>query len=333
MIGLALRIVLFLGALAVAAFVPTWVDPFRAYEFGYVGIYFIAILGLNILTGYTGQISLAQGAFMAIGGYTSAILMVDHGVKDVWTLPVAGVVAGAGGLMFGIPALRLRGPYLALATFAVAVALPSVLRYDQLDGVTHGGAGIQLFGVPELTASITPLEVFGHELQFEEWIYYVSWTAAAVLFVVAWLLLRGRQGRAFRAVRDSEVAAAASGVHPASYKTLAFGISAFYAGVAGDLYALATTFVNPETYPVALSLALVVGVVASGLGSLWGVLAGAFLVEYLPTIAGHVSKEPGVPSVVYGAILIALMLALPGGFVGALRLLGRPLTSRRFSRS
>jgi branched-chain amino acid transport system permease protein len=328
-IGLALRATLFLGCLAIAALVPTRIGAFRTYELGYVGIYFIAILGLNILTGYTGQISLGQGAFMAIGGYTTAILMADHGVKDVWTLPLAGLAGGVAGFLFGIPALRLRGPYLALATFAIAVALPSVLLYGRLGGLTHGNEGINLFGIPESTASITPLHVFGRQLQFEDWIYYVSWTIAAALFVVAWLLLRGRAGRSFRAVRDSEVAAASSGVHPAAYKTLAFAVSAFYAGVAGGLYAMATTFVNPQTYPIALSLTLIVGAVAAGLGSLWGVLAGAFLVQYLPTIAGQVSSQPGVPSIVYGVILIALMLALPGGVAGALGF----LTRLRFSRS
>jgi branched-chain amino acid transport system permease protein len=333
-IGPVLRVVLFLGLLALAAFLPTRLDAFHAYELGYVAIYFIAILGLNVLTGYTGQISLAQGAFMAIGGYATAILMVDHGMKDVWTLPFAGLAAGAAGFLFGIPALRLRGPYLALATFAVAASLPIVLRYDKLDGFTHGSEGILLFGAPELTASITPLTVFGHDLRFEDWIYYVSWTIAAALFVVAWLLLRGRPGRAFRALRDSEVAAASVGVYPAAYKTFAFAVAAFYAGVAGGLYAMATTFVNPQTpAPVTLSLTLLVGAVAAGLGSLWGVLAGAFLVQYLPTLAEHVSREPGVPSVVYGLILIALMLVLPGGVAGALRLLARPLTSGRFSRS
>ena len=326
MIGWALRIVGFAGALVLIALVPTWVDVFRAYEFGYVGIYFSAVLGLNILTGYTGQISLGHGAFMAIGGYTTAILVVDHGVKDVWTLPIAGLVAGVIGFLFGVPALRLSGPYLALATFAVAVSFPAVIeKIDDRD--------IQLFGEDGLTASITPLNVFGHELLFEEWIYYISWTVAAVLFVVAWLLLRGRPGRAFRAVRDSEVAASSSGVYPAAYKTLAFGISAFYAGVAGGLYAMATTFVNPQTYPIALSLTLLVGAVVAGLGSLWGILAGAIVIQYLPDVAGRLSNEPGVPSVIYGVVLIGLMLILPGGVAGLLRLASRPLTSWRLGRS
>ena len=187
MIGLAVRVVGFLGALAVLAFIPTWVSQFRASELAYVGIYVIAILGLNLLTGYTGQISLAQGAFMAIGGYVTALLIADHGVKDVATLPLAGLAAGVAGALFGLPALRLRGMYLALA-FAVAVSTPAVIaKFEDRD--------INLFGEPGLTASLTPLEVFGHELVFEDWLYYLTWTIAAALFVVAWLLLRGRVGR------------------------------------------------------------------------------------------------------------------------------------------
>jgi branched-chain amino acid transport system permease protein len=321
-IGFVARAAVFLGALAAAAFVPTWVDQLHASELAFVGIYFIAILGLNILTGYTGQISLGHGAFMAVGGYVTALLVADHGVKDVWTLPLAGLAAGLGGFLFGLPALRLRGLYLALATFAVAVSTPAVIK-------KFVDRDINLFGESGLTASLTPLKVFGHELVFEDWLYYVTWTTAAGLFVVGWLLLRSRPGRAFRAVRDSEVAAASSGVHPAAYKTFAFAVSAFYAGVAGGLYAMATTFVNPETYPVTLSLTLLVGAVVAGLGSLWGTLGGALLVQYLPTLAQHISNEPGVPAVVYGVVLVALMLLLPGGAPGLVRLAARPLTSRR----
>ena len=131
---------------------PAFVNDFRAQQFAYVGIYLIALIGLNILTGYTGQISLGHGAFMAIGGYTTAILMVDHGVKDVWTIPIAAVVAGIAGFLFGIPALRLSGLYLALATFAIAVATPAVIK--RFEGFTGGGSGINLFGTPELTASL-----------------------------------------------------------------------------------------------------------------------------------------------------------------------------------
>ena len=255
----------------VVAVVPSFVSEFRAQQLAYVGIYLTAIIGLNVLTGYTGQISLGHGAFMAVGGYTTAILMADHGVKDIWTIPLAGLVAGTAGFLFGIPALRLSGLYLALATFAIAVSMPAVLK--RFEGFTGGGTGINLFGIPELTASLTPVEILGRQVAFNDWLYYLSWSIALVGYVVAWLLLRGRSGRALRAVRDSETAAQSSGVSLARYKTLAFGVSAAYAGAAGALFAIATTFVNPDTFPVALSILLLVGVVVGGLGSLVGLIA------------------------------------------------------------
>jgi branched-chain amino acid transport system permease protein len=336
---------------------PLWISGFRAQQFAYVGIYLIALLGLNVLTGYTGQISLGHGAFMAIGGYTTAILMTGNeqfgqeglleiggGMKDVWTIPIAGLVAGIAGLAFGLPALRLTGLYLALATFAIAVALPSAIK--RFEEFTGGGSGLNLFGLPELTASITPQEIAGQSLPFNDWIYYLSWSIALVLFALAWLVLRGRTGRAFRAVRDSETAAVSSGVSLARYKTLAFGISAAYAGVAGSLFAIATTFVNPDTFPIALSIFLLVGVVVGGLGGLTGLVVGAIFIQFLPLwaqgegIASRLpdsiverTKEPGAPAIIYGLVLILLMFFLPNGVGGLVRRAGQALTRWRYSRS
>jgi branched-chain amino acid transport system permease protein len=322
--------VLAFAALAVAiAVTPAFLNDFRAQQAAYVGIYTIALLGLNVLTGYAGQISLGHGAFMAVGGYTTAILMADHGVKDLWTIPLAGLVAGAAGYLFGIPALRLSGPYLALATFAIAVATPAVIK--KFEGFTGGGSGKNLFGLPELTGSLRPVHVFEHEVNFNNWLYYLSWTIAFVAYVAAWLFLRGRTGRALRAVRDSETAAVSFGVGLARYKTLAFGVSAAYAGVAGALFAIATTYVNPDTFPITLSIFLVVGVVVGGLGSLAGVIAGGVLIEFLPLWAQDVSKSPGAPSVVYGVVLIALMFLLPTGAAGLARRLWA-LTTERYRR-
>jgi branched-chain amino acid transport system permease protein len=282
---------------AAVGLVPFALDSFQRYQFSFVAIYMVAIAGLNVLTGYTGQISLGHGAFMAIGGYTTAILTVDHGVDELWTIPLAGLVAGVAGLLFGIPALRLSGLYLALATFGVAVATPAVLK--EYSGFTGGVTGKAL------------------PLHSNTWLYYENWIVAVVLLAGAWLLLRGRTGRAFRAVRDSEVAASSSGVNLAVYKTLAFGISAFYAGVAGSLFAISVAFVNPDTYPVKLSIFLVVGAVASGLGSLWGLPFGAALIEFLPVHAQDISKA--APDVILGAVLIAVVILLPTGFAGLLR--------------
>jgi branched-chain amino acid transport system permease protein len=293
---------------------PAFVSDFRAQQLAYVGIYLVALIGLNVLTGYTGQISLGHGAFMAIGGYTTALLMTDHGVKDIATIPLAIVVAGAAGLLFGFPAARLSGLYLALATFAIAVAIPSVIK--RFEGFTGGGSGVNLFGTPELTASITPVEVLGFELNFNNWLYYLSWTIALVGYVISWLILRGRTGRSLRAVRDSETAAVSSGVSLTRAKVLAFGVSAAYAGAAGALFGIATTFVNPDTYPVTLSIFLLVGVVISGLGSLTGLIVGAVFIQFMPLWSQSISKSPGAPAVIYGVILILVVLALPGGAAG-----------------
>ena len=310
-----LRTLLVFVVVSVIVFaLPAFVNDFRAQQFSYVGIYLVALIGLNILTGYTGQISLGHGAFMAIGGYTTAILMTDHGVKDIATIPIAIVVTGVAGFLFGLPAARLSGLYLALATFAIAVAMPSVIK--RFEGFTGGGSGVNLFGTPELTASLTPVRIAGFELNFNNWLYYLAWSIAMVGYVIGWLILRGRTGRAFRAVRDSETAAVSSGVSLARTKALAFGISAAYAGAAGALFAIATTYVNPDTFPVALSIFLLVGVVVSGLGSLTGLIVGAIFIQFMPLWAQNVSKSPGAPAVVYGAILILVVLALPGGAAG-----------------
>ena len=318
------------AALAVAIVVaPAFLSGFREQQAAYVGLYTIALLGLNVLTGYAGQISLGHGAFMAVGGYTTAILMTDHGVKDLYTIPLAAVIAGAAGFLFGIPALRLSGLYLALATFAVAVATPAVIK--KFEHFTGGGSGKNLFGKPELTGSLRPVHVFGHPLSFYNWLYYLVWTIALASYVAILLFLRGRVGRALRAVRDSETAAVSSGVSLARYKTLAFAVSAAYAGVAGSLLVIVTNYVNPDTFPINLSIFLLVGVVVGGLGSLVGVIAGGVLIEFLPFWAQDVSKSPGAPSVVYGVVLIALMFLLPSGAAGLFRRVG-DLTSSRYHR-
>jgi branched-chain amino acid transport system permease protein len=286
------------AAAAVAVvLLPRFVSGYHELELARVGIFFIAILGLQILTGFTGQISLGHSAFMAVGGYTTAILAARHGVPLLATLPLAGLVAGAVGLAFGLPALRLSGLYLALATFAVAVAAPALPK--KFKDFTGGSTGILL------------------PLHTNRWYYVVTWSCAGVLLPLAWLLSRGKLGRAFRAVRDSEVAAASSGVNLALYKTLAFGISSFYAGVAGALLALVSAFANPNTFPVTLSLDVLVGLVVGGLGSLWGCILGAAFVQYLPQIAQHVSDQ--APDVIRGGLLVLLMFVIPGGVAGAVR--------------
>ena len=286
----------------VLAVLPFLLSAYNVSRVAQVGIFFIGVLGLNILTGYTGQISIGHGAFMAIGGYTTAVLSRDHNTNLVVTMLAAFALCFVFGVLVGLPALRFSGVYLALVTFALAVSVPQLpLKWSKFLG---GRDGVE--------TSRTVSHV---------WLYGVAWAASAILFVLAWLILRGRVGRAFRAVRDSEIAAVASGVELPLYKTLAFGISAAYAGVAGSLFVLATNgFASPDEFSIVLSLQLLVGAAVAGLGSLWGILAGAAFVGLLPSVSTSVpviGSDHG-RDVVFGAAVILVMLLLPDGFAGLL---------------
>jgi branched-chain amino acid transport system permease protein len=286
----------------VIVILPFVLDGYHEGIVADVAIYFIAILGLNILTGYTGQISIGHGAFMMIGGYTTVIMSHDHHTNLIATLPLAAAITFGCGLLVGLPALRLSGVYLALATFALAISVPQLpLKFSKFLG---GSNGLQT----DHTVS-------------HLWLYVVSWSCAAIAFVAAWLLLRGRIGRAFRSVRDSEVAAVSSGVSLPIYKTFAFGVSAAYAGVAGSLFVLATNgFAQPNEFGILLSLKILIGAAVAGLGSLWGIAVGAVFVGLLPEIS---SSVPFIgPShgqdLVFGLVVILVMLVLPNGFAGLL---------------
>jgi branched-chain amino acid transport system permease protein len=336
---LALEVLGLLVLAALIAVVPHLVADYTTYEFALVGTFFIALLGLALLTGHSGQISLGHGAFMAIGGYTTAILTVNgvygHHIRDLWTIPLAGLLAGVAGLLVGIPALRLSGLYLALITFGIAVSVPQLpKKFDKFLGGTSGKV-LNLLKPP-----------FGLHTTPNHWIYYLTWGIGFVLLVAAWLLLRGKVGRALRAIRDSEIAAVSSGVNLAFYKTLAFGISAFYAGVAGSLFVIASGYMNPDVFPIILSVYLVAALAIGGLDSLVGSIAGAaaiyvlkYRAEDLTRWLNHlpaVSLDPkrlGMSSVIFGAALILMMIVLPSGVGGLLRRLFGPLTSRLYSRS
>jgi branched-chain amino acid transport system permease protein len=298
---------------AVLILLPFVVSGFRTVQLASVGATFIAILGLDILTGSSGQISLGHGAFMAVGAYTTAILVANHGVQDLWTIAVAAVVAGGLGLLAGVPALRLQGLYLALATFGIAVALPSILK--KFDHFTGGSTGISFFGNPHETGHGAGVEVLGAHLSNNQWLYALTWVVGAVLFLLAWWLLDSRFGRSLRAVRDSELAAAAAGIDRSAYKIAAFGLSAAYAGVAGSLLAINVAYVSPSSFPIQLSLYLLVGAVVGFFGSIWGALLGALLIQFLPDIVGaipHVdTTQAGPTTFAFGAVLVVLMLLLP----------------------
>lgn len=312
-----------LAAVIVVAFVvallPQVLSGYRTYQFAQVGIYFIAVMGLNILTGYCGQISLGHGAFMLVGAYTTSALVVHEGIRDLWTIPIAGVIAGVAGLLFGFPALRLAGVYLALATLALATAAPALAQH--FSGLTGGGTGVHI-GEPHAP--------FGWHIRPNVWLYILSWSIAGAMFVLAWLLTRARFGRALRAVRDSETAAVASGVNLALSKTLAFGVSAAFAGISGSLLAISLAYINPSTFPITLSILLLTGAVVGGLGSLVGPIFGGLLIVFLwvtPFYSSQVPKD--APPVVYGLLTIAVMFVMPHGVVGAARQIKAVLTRAR----
>jgi branched-chain amino acid transport system permease protein len=335
---IALRFLPVVVAVLLVIYIGQNAGEFRLGQFTFVAIYFVALLGLNMLTGYNGQISLGHGAFMGIGAYVTAVatlgrpglelagknppdwLPMGDGMRPALTIPLAFLITGVIGFLFGLPALRLAGVSLALATFAMAVSLPAIAK--KFENVTGGGGGVNL---PLLDKA-----PFGFDVSPRRWLYYEAWVVAAFLFVLAWLLVRGRVGRAWRAIRDGEIAASASGVSPAAYKTLAFAISSAYAGAAGSLLAIQVSFVNPDTFPLSLSILLLASVVIGGLASLSGVVFGAVLYEFLPIYA---QEPPIVPfsfnkqasPVVFGILLILIVFLLPGGIAGAFRRIARPL--------
>jgi len=300
------NIFLMLILLGVACALPFLVSNYRTFQLTLVMVYAIALLGLNILTGYSGQISLGHGAFYALGAYCAAILMDKAGVPYWATLPAAGAVCFVAGFLFGLPALRLEGLYLALATFALGVAMPQLLKYHHLEKWTGGVQGI-VIAKPE-----APL---GLPLNADQWLYFFTLAVMLAMFFLGWNLLRGRVGRALTAIRDHAIAAEAMGVHNALYKSTAFGVSALYTGVAGALGAIAVQFVAPDSFNIFLSIVFLVGIVVGGLAS----ISGALFIQFVPNIADEISKA--APWAVFGIFMIGFVYLMPTGVAGAVRLL------------
>jgi branched-chain amino acid transport system permease protein len=304
---------------------PFLASGYHLYQGAQVLILAIALLGLNLLTGFNGQISLGHGAFFAIGGYGAAILIAKFGVPYWAAIPLASVACFVAGFLFGFPTLRFGGLYLALATFALAVATPQILSYTGFDAFTGGSQGLSL---------AKPRAPFGLGLNADQWLYLVCLACAAALYWSARNLARGRVGRALIAIRDHPIAAETMGVNAPLYKTTCFGVSALYAGVAGGLSAIAVGFVSPESFGLSLSLAFLVGIVVGGLASLGGVLFGALFIEFVPNIADQLTVSFGesakaLPGAIYGALLILVMAVMPTGAAGAARAVVRRLASSR----
>ncbi len=290
--------------LVAAALVPFVASSYQTFQLTLALTYAIAILGLNLVMGYNGQISIGHGAFFALGGYTAAVLMDRYDVPYWCTLPVAGALGFGSGFLFGLPALRLEGFYLALATFSLAIATPQVLKNPNIEPLTGGVQGIAL---------IKPDSPVGF-LDADQWLYLLCLAVAALLFLLARNLVRGRIGRALIAIRDNPIAAEAMGINTALYKSITFGISAAYAAIGGSLAAVVIQFVSPDTYGPFLSVSLKVGVVVGGLSSISGALYGALFVQFVPNVADQISKA--APWAVYGVCLIAVIYTMPGGAAG-----------------
>src|SRR5262245_4313241 len=305
--------------IAFAYSLPIYMSGFRLFQFTQVCIYAIALMGLYLLTGYNGQFSLGHGAFYAIGAYTSAIMMDQWNVPYGWTLPAAGVLCLVVGFLFGRPALRLEGLYLALATFALALSVPQILKY--FEHWTGGSQGIVLS---------KPKPPGGLPLNEDQWLYFMTLGVTIALFVLARNLLTGRVGRAVVAIRDNHIAAEAMGIDNALYKSLVFGVSAAYTGVAGALSAVVVAFVAPDSFDVFLSITLLTGIVIGGLATISGAIFGALFIQFVPNWAQDISKA--APWAIFGIFLIVFMYAMPRGIAGFCRLawirLTRPPVTR-----
>ncbi|MDM0067748.1 branched-chain amino acid ABC transporter permease [Variovorax sp. J31P207] len=294
--------------LLLAVAFPFLAEGYAVFQATMVLSYAVALLGLNILTGYNGQISLGHGAFYALGAYTAAILMDRFGLPYWATIPAAGAVCLVAGVLFGLPALKLEGLYLALATFALGVAMPQLLKYKHLEPWTGGVQGLVL---------AKPDAPFGLPLTQDQWLYLFALGVAVALFALARNLLRSGAGRAIVAIRDHPLAAQAMGIDNRRYKAGAFGISAMYTGIGGALSAIAVQFVAPDSFTMFLSISLLVGVVVGGVGTLSGALYGALFIVFVPTAAEKITQA--APWAIYGVVLILFVFVMPGGVARLLR--------------
>jgi branched-chain amino acid transport system permease protein len=288
-----------LGLLVAA---PMFVKNFIIFQMTMLLIYGLAVLALNILTGGSGQFSLGQSAFYAVGAYTSAVLMEQYNVNYALTIPISGLVCFAVGFLFGQPALRLSGVYLALATFALATAMPQLLKLNFLEPWTGGVQGLVV---------TKPDAPFGLPMSQDMWLYYFTLVITIAIYIGAVNLLRSRSGRALMAIRDNEIAASAMGVNVALYKTLAFGVSAGVTGVAGSLGAIVVQFVAPDSYTITLAIALFLGMVVGGVGWLPGSIVGSAFIIFVPNFAESISKD--LSGAVFGVLLFLVIFVVPHG--------------------
>ncbi len=292
--------------LLVAAAAPLVSAPYVNFDRSMVLVYVVVGLGLNLLTGNTGQISLGHGFFFAVGAYLSAVLIENHGVPYLLLFPIAFVVCYGVGYLFGLPALRLHGLQLALATLGLALVTPAVIK--RFEHVTDGQAGINVTGAqaPEFTG-----------LERDQWVYYLCLATAVVAYVVVRRLSTGRIGRSLIAIRDYEAVATTLGVPATRTKTTVFALSAALAGVGGVLYSLVVQYVGPEAFGLPLAIAFITLIVVGGLGTVPGVVFGAFFVVYVPQFTADINQSAA--GITYGAALILFIFVLPYGLISLVR--------------
>jgi branched-chain amino acid transport system permease protein len=301
----------------------TWIaTDVRLFQFATVASLAIAMLGLNLLTGFNGQISLGHGAFMGIGAYGAAILVRDQGMSYPLAMVIAFVICFVVGGLLGIPALRLPGTSLALITVALALAFPQIIK--KYSSVTNGVGGIT---TPPGRQFRAPTSGFMSGLTNDQFRYLVFTLIAIVLFWLAWNIVRGRWGLAMMSVRDNPVSAASMGVNLPRTKVVTFAISAGYAGIGGAVLVMATGFVGPDNFGVAVSISILTGVVIGGLGTIAGAVIGGLFVQFLPYYSNEISQS--APTVVYGVIIILVMILAPGGVIGLLRRFGAWFSGKR----
>ena len=303
------------------------VNSFRDYQIAEIASDVIAVAGLSYLVGLSGQISLGNGAFVAVGAYVTALLMIHLHWPLVVVFIAAALATAVLGAVLGVAAARLRGPYLAGATLLLAVALPSLA--DRFAGLLGGDQG--------LNVNITAPAGLGGNFPLTRWQAWISCATALVTLVLLANLARSRVGRSWRAIRDDEVAAALAGLNVGRLRVLAFVVSAGCGGVAGSLLAITTGLVAPTAFTLTLSIGLLTAALIGGLGSLAGAVWGSLVLVLLPVYATDVATSHGlsssaganVPLVAYGVALIAVMLAFPNGIQGGLRRIAGLVTGRR----
>jgi branched-chain amino acid transport system permease protein len=343
-IALLAALLIFFPFLYTWPFFEGFIGPFRTFQAASIAYWLVILLSMNLLTGYSGQVSLGHAALVAAGAYITAILFHQYSVPFGLAVLAAGLATGVVGAVFiGVPAVRLSGPYLAIATFSLIVALPQILKLDievagltlDLTRWTKGTRGISV-------GEIQPLALVDRLVDTRQWLYYMSMLTAVVMTFLCWNLIRSRVGRAFIALRDSEIAATQMGINVRLYKALAFGISSCYAGIGGGLFVMAQGVISPGSMDVLTSINLLVAIVLGGLATILGSIIGAFYLTFQGEIISDLSpyisrvvpeqlvRDPEtLRGAIFGSILVITIISFPRGLAGAIHNLSRSVSGRR----